>query len=392
MPDAASAAMSAARNGAGPPGSVEVERFGVKRSLAWELATRRVRDIEREKAKKKLVKAHAAVDAKDVVLEVEQHPGRKVRAVRLPAYIARFTHGETVDSDSKIVNQVHAAIVCGVTGEVVVSDDIVCHNKARLIGVMTCVAPAAAAAATLGPDAFGLLAAQALCGSAVLSTAAGIFARQVPRLRREKDEAARVADEESAFSAATRSSAGDAAWMDESVQQRRDDVEWGRWMETDKAHWDEHKREEWAASVWQWQKIRRREREERRRIRAAEQARMEEAERRDEEKERRWGPGWRKEGSAGSSKDGRRRRGGKGGGGRDRKGYYKLLGLQGKMGTATAEEIKSAYRREAMEWHPDKHQGAEAKERAAKNFRELQKAYQVLGNQQEREVYDNAMY
>jgi DnaJ-class molecular chaperone len=52
------------------------------------------------------------------------------------------------------------------------------------------------------------------------------------------------------------------------------------------------------------------------------------------------------------------------------------------------EEIKSAYRREAMEWHPDKHQGDEAKERASKNFRELQQAYKVLGNQKEREVYD----
>jgi DnaJ-class molecular chaperone len=55
---------------------------------------------------------------------------------------------------------------------------------------------------------------------------------------------------------------------------------------------------------------------------------------------------------------------------------------------STKEEIKSAYRREAMAWHPDKHQGADAKERAARNFRELQKAYQVLGNQVEREVYD----
>ena len=59
-----------------------------------------------------------------------------------------------------------------------------------------------------------------------------------------------------------------AAWMDEPVQQRRDDVEWGRWKETDKGNWDEHKREEWAASIWQWQKIRRREREERRRAEA----------------------------------------------------------------------------------------------------------------------------
>ena len=95
-------------------------------------------------------------------------------------------------------------------------------------------------------------------------------------------------------------------------------------------HGDEDKREEWAASIWQWQKIRRREREERRRIRAANQARVEEAERRDEEKERRWGPGWRKEEGTGP---GGRRKGG--GGGKDRKGYYKLLGLQDKMGAAT---------------------------------------------------------
>jgi hypothetical protein len=47
------------------------------------------------------------------VLEVEHHPGRKVRAVRLPAYVARFTHGETLDSDNKIVDQVHTAVVCG---------------------------------------------------------------------------------------------------------------------------------------------------------------------------------------------------------------------------------------------------------------------------------------
>jgi curved DNA-binding protein CbpA len=41
-----------------------------------------------------------------------------------------------------------------------------------------------------------------------------------------------------------------------------------------------------------------------------------------------------------------------------------------------------------MAWHPDKHQGDYAKTRAAKTFRELQKAYQVLGNKVEREVYD----
>jgi hypothetical protein len=34
--------------------------------------------------------------------------------------------------------------------------------------------------------------------------------------------------------------------MDESVQKRRDDVEWRRWKETDKSHWVEDKREEWV--------------------------------------------------------------------------------------------------------------------------------------------------
>ena len=76
-------------------------------------------------------------------------------------------------------------------------------------------------------------------------------------------------------------------------------------------------------------------------------------------------------------------------GGRDVKGYYKALGLRDKLGEATAEEIKSAYRKEAMAWHPDKHQGEHAKTRAAKAFRELQRAYQVLGNKVEREVYDS---
>lgn len=59
----------------------------------------------------------------------------------------------------------------------------------------------------------------------------------------------------------------------------------------------------------------------------------EEAERRDEEKERRWGPGWRKnETGVGTGRGG-------GGGGKDRKGFYKLLGLQSKMGSATLVRV-----------------------------------------------------
>ena len=272
MPDPADAALRAARSGAGPPGSVEVERYGMKRSLAWELASRRIRETERAKAKRRLLESHKATYAKDVVLDVELHPGRRVRAARLPCYIARFTHGELQGVDNKISDAVHHAFVCGYTGNVAVHDEIVCQNKVRALTVLACSVPGLAAAYAFGPEHYGTIAAQTVGASAVLSTVSGIVARQFPRVAREREEAERVADEESAFAAAMRHGAasaggsGDgagvkAAWMDEPVQQRRDDVEWGRWKETDKGNWDEHKREEWAASIWQWQKIRRRERE-----------------------------------------------------------------------------------------------------------------------------------
>jgi hypothetical protein len=78
MPDPTAAALDASRAGAGPPGSVEIERYGMKRSLAWELASRRIRETERSKARRMLLESHQAKYAKDVVLEVELHPGRRV--------------------------------------------------------------------------------------------------------------------------------------------------------------------------------------------------------------------------------------------------------------------------------------------------------------------------
>lgn len=383
MPSVRDAVLEAARHGAGAPNTIEAERFGMKRSLAWELCFRRIREREREKAKAALLEAHGADAVKDIALDIDLSPGRVVRAVRLPAFIATFTHGETRGPNGDFSPRARVAVVCGTTGEVRVDEDVVDTAKARALAVVGGVlAPALVAAWALGPDAHALLAAQASLGSAAAFALAGAAARRAPLAARARAEAARVRDESEAFAAAMRHGGpGDHAWMDESTQRRRDDAEWGRWKETDKQNWEEGKREEWAANIWQWQRLRRREREERRAQLEAERSRLEEAERRDEEKERRWGPGWRKASGAGTGRGG--------GGGRDTKGFYKLLGLREKLGEATAEEIKSAYRKEAMAWHPDKHQGEKAKTRAAKAFRELQRAYQVLGNKAEREVYDS---
>jgi len=60
------------------------------------------------------------------------------------------------------------------------------------------------------------------------------------------------------------------------------------------------------------------------------------------------------------------------------KDYYNILGV---AKTASAEEIKTAFRKKAHQHHPDKG-GDEAK------FKELNEAYQVLGNEQKRKQYD----
>lgn len=64
--------------------------------------------------------------------------------------------------------------------------------------------------------------------------------------------------------------------------------------------------------------------------------------------------------------------------------YYETLGI--KRG-ATDAEIKSAYRKKALEWHPDRHQGSD-KENAEKKFKEVNEAYQVLSDSQKKQAYD----
>lgn len=61
------------------------------------------------------------------------------------------------------------------------------------------------------------------------------------------------------------------------------------------------------------------------------------------------------------------------------KDYYKILGVDK---GASQEDIKKAFRKLAHKYHPDKQEGDEAK------FKEVNEAYQVLGNEQKRKQYD----
>ena len=59
--------------------------------------------------------------------------------------------------------------------------------------------------------------------------------------------------------------------------------------------------------------------------------------------------------------------------------YYELLEVDH---TVSGEEIKKAYRRKALEWHPDKNQYRV--EEATKKFALIQEAYEVLSDPHER--------
>ena len=63
--------------------------------------------------------------------------------------------------------------------------------------------------------------------------------------------------------------------------------------------------------------------------------------------------------------------------------YYDILGV---AKGAPADEIKKAYRKQALEWHPDKHQ--KDKEVAEKRFKEINEAYQILSDPKKKQAYD----
>jgi molecular chaperone DnaJ len=63
--------------------------------------------------------------------------------------------------------------------------------------------------------------------------------------------------------------------------------------------------------------------------------------------------------------------------------YYEVLGV-GR--TASADEIKSAFRKAALRWHPDRNPGN--KQEAEARFREVAEAYGVLSDAQKRTLYD----
>ena len=66
----------------------------------------------------------------------------------------------------------------------------------------------------------------------------------------------------------------------------------------------------------------------------------------------------------------------------EKRDYYEVLGVSK---TATTDEIKKAYRKKAIEFHPDRNPGDKE---AEEKFKEAAEAYDVLSDDKKRQMYD----
>jgi molecular chaperone DnaJ len=62
--------------------------------------------------------------------------------------------------------------------------------------------------------------------------------------------------------------------------------------------------------------------------------------------------------------------------------YYEILGVQR---TVNDDELKSAFRKLALKWHPDRNRGDASSEA---RFKEINEAYEILKDPEKRTAYD----
>ncbi|CAG9465273.1 unnamed protein product [Pedinophyceae sp. YPF-701] len=238
--------------------------------------------------------------------------------------------------------------------------------------------------------------------AAFAALVAGTAARQFTSAHRRMEEQRREVGEGEAvamYSVAAGATggaggAGDAgaALEHDAAVARNEEREWRRWEEAGRWRWDSGRRGAWAEDILKRQRGRREARARFMETLEREAQRAAEAEQREVLKRLKYGP--RESGALHGSPTA-----GMGRGVADPQGLYAALGLSPSAeGGPSFEEVKAAFRRAALEYHPDVASGDSVVARGplqgmprADAFRRVQAAYRALRDPRLRELYDSGV-
>ncbi|GFR51013.1 hypothetical protein Agub_g13340 [Astrephomene gubernaculifera] len=436
--------LSAAEAAAGAVGGVELAGAAMRQGLAWQLAVRGLTQQQLGEAEVAVRGATRATDLKDVHVSLRFH-SRSCRLVFLPAYIATYTCGHRYKRGTSgvIVPQWFTAAIGGTREGRVVAPQHVSPAKASLgggglVGGLGLLAggglplPLGLGLESLLPQ---LGAVEALTMAALAASGAGMWASsRTASLRAHHAAEQARADYEfykkydihetygSAAAAAAAAAGADpnnpsagggpasgaaggaGSVVEEYMLWLWSDADWRRWEHDEPWNWDEEERRKWAEELWRKHALRRLQRQRHSQRMAAEAARRAAEEQAEARRERMYGSSSRssahrprdhgvgggeeeEELFAGGGRQQRRRRRS------DFLGYYRALGLQDAEAVST-DDIKQAFKTQALLLHPDKHVSADEESRRTTlvKFQKLQIAYDTLKDAEKRRLYDRGQF
>eukprot|EP00198_Chlamydomonas_reinhardtii_P006088 XP_001695424.1 predicted protein [Chlamydomonas reinhardtii] len=429
---------------AGAVGGVPLTEPAMRQGLAWALAVRAVTSEQVVEAEARIKAATRATDLKEIHVALQLH-SRSARLVYLPAYIAVYVYGTRYKQGTSgvILPQVFTVAIGGTRSGRVQAPHHVSPTKASLstgglvggLGLMagdfTSWLPPLLGLEPLLPQ---LGAVEAITLAALAASGAGMWAHQRPASQRSRHVAKQVRadydfykqyDRHETFGSGAGVNAGAGAkdpdkaargsgGNEEYMLWLWSDADWRRWEHDEPWNWDEEERRKWwvlreehvaAEQLWRKQAMRRLERQRYVAKMEAEAARRAAEEEAEERRERMYGSSARfthhrprdhgrgaggvddGEEGVGYSSGGRRR------GRSDFLGYYRVLGLQDAE-AVSSDDIKQAFKQQALLLHPDKHVGAEdeAQRKVLVQFQKLQIAYDTLKDAEKRRLYDRGQF
>ncbi|PNH10249.1 Chaperone protein DnaJ [Tetrabaena socialis] len=428
--------LRAAEAEAGAVGGVRLHGATMRQGLAWQLAVRALVHQQRAAAEPAVKAQTKATDVKDLHVALQGKPppmthppavlivhgmqvhSRSARLVFLPAYLAVYQYGTRYKQGTSgvIMPQMFTAAIGGTRDGRVLAPQHVSPAKASLStgGLVGGLGLLAGDFSSWVPPLLGLPsllpqlgAVEAVTLAALAASGAGMWAHQRPQSLRTEHAAKQVRADREFYKQydkhETYGSGGAAQDPTRGEEQRGgggneeymlwlwSDADWRRWEHDEPWNWDEAVRRKRAEELWRKQAVRRLERERYVERLAAEAQRRAAADEAEERREQRYGSSARythhgvggTEGDDDSGRGQRRRRS-------DFLGYYRALGLHETTDAVSSDDIKQAFKAQALLLHPDKHvgSGAEAQRTTLVQFQKLQIAYDTLKDAEKRRLYD----